>query len=107
MKRMIKILAISMVIGGILAAVLAGTVLAAGPSGGLKTEQEDCQDSGWGNGQGLGFGPTLKVAELLKLTPEEIREQRQDGKSLAQIAVSANVTKEALINFIMAEKKKP
>jgi hypothetical protein len=106
MKRMIKILAISLVIGGILAAVLAGTVLAAGPAGGPKTAQEDCGAAGLVNGNGLGFGPDSEIADLLGMTPEEIREQRQDGKSLADIALSFNgTTEQELINIIMAEKK--
>jgi hypothetical protein len=104
MKRMIKILAISLVIGGILAAVLAGTVFAAGPSGGQNTARGAGEESGWG-GRGLGFGPDKAVSELLGMTPEEIREQRQAGKSLVEIAATGNITEEALINAIMADKE--
>jgi hypothetical protein len=104
MKKIIKILAISMVIGGILAAVLAGTVFAAGPSGGQNRAAKAGEDAGWGNSRGLGFGPDKAVAELLGMTPEVIREQRLAGKSLVEIAATGNITEKNLIDAIMAEK---
>jgi len=105
MKRMIKILAVSLVIGGILAAVLAGTVLAAGPSGGQTTTTEPGEVSGWHHSRGLGFGSGSAAAELLGMTPEEIREQRQAGKSLVEIARDRGIDEATLINAIMAEKR--
>lgn len=95
MKKIWKVLAISMVLAGVLVAVLAGTVLAQGPQGSANT----C-------GAGRGTGSALdEVSQLTGLTPEQIQEQREAGKSLVQIAATKNVTEEALINAIMAEKK--
>jgi len=42
-----------------------------------------------------------EVTGLLGLTPEQICEQRQDGKSLAQIAESQGVSEEALVDAIL------
>jgi len=94
MKKRWKILAISGALAIIMAAVLAGTVLAAGPQGSWP-----------GCGMGQAGGSAMdEVSKLLGLTPEQIQEQRQAGKSLVQIAAANNVTEEALIEVIMAEK---
>jgi hypothetical protein len=45
------------------------------------------------------------VSQLLGLTPEQIHEQRLAGKSLLQIAQEKGVSKEALVNAILAAKK--
>jgi hypothetical protein len=95
MKRMWKVLVISMVIAGILATVLAVTISAAGPNK---------NSSGSAYGQ-MGGSVLDEVSQLLGLTPEQIREQRQAGQSLVQIAAAKNVTEDALIDAIMAEKQ--
>jgi hypothetical protein len=45
------------------------------------------------------------VSKLLGLTPEQIHEQRLAGKSLVQIAQEKGVSKDALVNAILAAKK--
>jgi hypothetical protein len=95
MKRMWKVLVISMVIAGILATVLAVTISAAGPNK---------NSSGSAYGQ-MGGSVLDEVSQLLGLTPEQIQEQRQAGQSLVQIAAAKNVTEDALIDAIMAEKQ--
>jgi hypothetical protein len=96
MKKIWKVLVISMVIAGILAAVLAVTISAAGP-----------RNNSSNSASGQGGGSVLDdVSQLLGLTPEQIQEQRQAGKSLVQIAATKNVSEEVLIKAMMAEKQK-
>jgi hypothetical protein len=95
MKKIWKVLVISMVIAGILATVLAVTISAAGP-----------HNNSSGSTYGQGGGSVLDdVSQLLGLTPEQIQEQRQAGQSLVQIADARNVTEEALIKAIMADRQ--
>jgi hypothetical protein len=95
MKKMWKVLVISMVIAGILATVLAVTISAAGPSNNSR-----------GIPSGQGGGSIIdEVSDLLGLTPEQIQEQRQAGQSLVQIAATKNVSEEALIKAIMADRQ--
>ncbi len=92
-RKLLKVLLISMVLAGVLATVLVVTVAAAGPQG-----------KGTGSGQ-TGSSTIDVVSKLLGLTPEEIQAERQAGKSLVQIAAVKNVTEEALVNAIMADKE--
>jgi hypothetical protein len=95
MKKMWKVLVVSMVIAGILAAVLAVTISASGP-----------RNNSSGSTSWQGGGSVLDdVSKIIGLTPEQIQEQRQAGKSLVQIAATRDVTQEALIKAIMAEKQ--
>ena len=45
------------------------------------------------------------VSELLELSPEEIREERESGKSLVEIAEEQGVSEDALTEAIMAAPK--
>ena len=45
------------------------------------------------------------VSELLGLSPEEIREEHESGKSLVEIAEEQGVSEDALIEAIMAAPK--
>jgi hypothetical protein len=92
-------------VAGLLVAVIAIPVLAAGPNGARGATNPAVSQTGCGNYQGLGLGPDQEVATLLGLTQEQIREQRQAGKSLVQIAAIQNVTEETLLNTIMAENQ--
>jgi hypothetical protein len=108
-RRILKVLVISLVLAGLLAAVLAITVAAAGPrandmsatvrAAGLRGNAGDTC-----SGQ-VGSTTIDVVSQLLGLTPEQIQAERQAGKSLVQIAAAKNVTEEALINAIMADKQ--
>jgi hypothetical protein len=93
--KIFKVLAISMVLAAVMVGVLAGTAFAAGPQGGSA-----------GNSQGQVGGPSVDaVAKLLGLTPEQIQAERQAGKSLVQIAAAQNVTEDALVQAVMAERQ--
>lgn len=105
MKNGFKKLAIAGIIAGVLVVALAGTILAAGPSGGRDTSTGLSGYSGCGNGLGLGSGPEESVADLLGMTQEQIREQRQAGKSLVQIAATNNISEETLVNAITADRQ--
>jgi hypothetical protein len=93
MRKVLKVLLVSMVLAGVLATALAVTVAAAGPQG-----------NGTGSVQ-TGSSTIDVVSKLLGLTPEQIQEQRQAGKSLLQIAATKNVTEVALVDAIMADKE--
>jgi len=108
------------VLVGALAALLAGTALAAGPA------TPPAQGFGPGNGihtPGTGYAPGMgaggmtrrgapewagqpdEVEALLNMTDEQIRAERLAGKSLAQIAADAGSSEETLIDTILDAKK--
>ena len=114
MKKLILVA----VLAGALAALLAGTALAAGPV------TPTPQGFGPGNGihaPGTGYGPgtagTMRrgapawagqpeeVEALLGMTEEQIHTERLAGKSLAQIAASKNVSADKLVITILEAKK--
>jgi len=125
MKRFILIA----VLVGALAALLAGTALAAGPvtlpaqgfgqgmgmratSAGSVAPDADhpCgMGAGMAGEQGRGApawaGQPDEVAKLLGMTAAEIQTARQAGTSLAQIAESKNVSEDVLISTILEAKK--
>jgi hypothetical protein len=125
MKRFILIA----VLVGALAALLAGTALAAGPvtppaqgfgpgmgmraAAAGSTVPDADHPCGMGAGmageQGRGkpawAGQPDEVAELLDMKAEDIQAQRQAGTSLADIAKSKNVSPEKLISTILEAKK--
>jgi hypothetical protein len=110
-----------------LAALLAGTALAAGPTpptaqgfgpgNGIHTPGTGLTTPGTGYGPGMGAGGMMgrgapawagepeEVEALLGMTDEQIHAERQAGKSLAQIAVSKNVTEDKLISTMVEAKK--
>jgi hypothetical protein len=127
MKRVILIA----VLVGALAALLAGTALAAGPVNppaqgfgpgmGMRaaaagsTAPDADHPCGMGAGmageQGRGMpawaGQPKEVATLLGMTSEQIQAQRLAGKSLVQIAADKNptISEDELISTILAAKK--
>ncbi len=112
-----------------LAALLAGTALAAGPAtpmaqgfgpgNGIHTPGTGMTTPGTGYGSGMGMGASgimgrgapawagepEEVATLLGMTDEQIQAERLAGKSLAQIAASKNVSEDKLIGTILDAKK--
>ncbi|MCL5961728.1 MAG: hypothetical protein M1358_20845 [Chloroflexi bacterium] len=54
-----------------------------------------------GAGMSMGGYDLLKIADLLKTTPQDITTQRQAGKSLVQIATAKGVSEDELINAIV------
>lgn len=110
-----------------LAALLAGTALAAGPmtptaqgfgpGNGIHTPGTGMTTSGTGYGPGMGAGGMMgrgapewageseEVATLLGLTAEQIQADRLAGKSLAQIAAGKSISGETLIKTILDAKQ--
>jgi hypothetical protein len=121
MKRFILIA----VLVGALAALLAGTALAAGPvtppaqgfgpGMGIHTPGTGMTTSGTGMGPGgmVGRGAPAwagqpdEVATLLDMSAEDIQAERLAGKSLVQIAADKNptVSEDELISTILEAKK--
>jgi hypothetical protein len=116
------------VLVGVMAALVAGTALAAGPA------THRAQGFGPGNGMGTwntqdtapnaaspcgmaaggmvrrgapewAGGATEEIAALLGMTEDQIQAERQAGKSLVQIAASKGISEETLISTIIDAKK--
>ena len=106
MRKNLKWL-IAAVVAGLLVMAIAIPVFAAGPngvnSGNTAPGTQSC--CGNGNRRGSGEGISEAVVTLLGMSREEIQEQRQAGESLVQIAGSKDISEEALINAILAEKQ--
>ena len=102
MKKGFKVLGLTLGVVAIMALTLGGTVFAD------TSEETDvqtyCAGYGWHSFQGEGAVCSETVSELLGLTPEELCELRQEGKSLAEIAAEQGVTVDELVEAIMAEK---
>ncbi len=65
-------------------------------------QEEILPTSGWGHLR-AGMGALSEaISDLLGLTPEEIRTEREAGKTLAEIANEQGITDEALIEAIVA-----
>ena len=106
MRKNLKWL-IAAIVAGLLVMAIAIPVFAASPNGANSGTPTPTTQPGYGNGYcgGLGTGTSDAVTNLLGMTQEQIQEERQAGKSLVQIAADKNVTEEALINAIMAQKQ--
>ncbi len=102
MKKGLKVLGLAVGVAAIMALTLGGVVSADTPE---ETDvQTYCAGYGWHGLQGEGVACSEIVSELLGLTPEELCELRQEGKSLAEIAAEQGVTVDELVEAIMAEK---
>ncbi len=94
---------IAAVVAGLLVMAITIPALAAGPTG--TPNPTNTGGPGWGNGGGPGSMMDDVITKLLGMTAEQIQEQRQAGKSLAQIAATKNISEDTLINTILAERK--
>ena len=105
MKKIFGKFTLAVLIAGLLIVAVAGTILAAGPTGtgNNSTGTTACTNCGGGFGQGAGVDEA--VTKLLGMTEEQIQAERQAGKSLVQIAATKNVSETALINAVMADKQ--
>ena len=103
MSKRFKLMTISMVLIGVLAATFTGAALAAGPPEVDDEEQNYC-GAGWGGWQG-GATCSETVGDLLGLTHEEIEAQRHEGKSMVEIAAAQGVTEDTLVEAILAAKQ--
>jgi hypothetical protein len=102
MKKGLKLLGLAVGVVAIMALTLSGTVFADTPED--TDTQAYCAGNGWHGFHGEGATCSETVSELLGLTPEELCDLRQEGKSLADIAAEHDITVEALVEAIMAEK---
>jgi hypothetical protein len=101
---------IGVIVAGVLVLAIAVPTLAAGPNGTAtptpNATTPPCGNcNGVGYGQGFGGGMDDAVTKLLGMTEEQIQAQRQAGKSLVQIAATKNISEDALINAIVADRK--
>ena len=76
-----------------------------GPGNTGNVAQDCWGEPGEGGYHGHGAIHSDTVSELLGLTPEEIQVQRQEGKSLVEIAATQGVTEDALVDAITAAKE--
>ncbi|MBI2934324.1 MAG: hypothetical protein HYY29_02015 [Chloroflexi bacterium] len=112
MKKLAVILALAVtVLGGLFfgAPALAASVFGVGPNqvGPAAGDEWGCPMMGDGTGQaGAYITPDLqRIAAFLGLAPEDLRTQLQSGKSLAQIAQGKNITRQALLDAVLAPVK--
>ncbi len=105
MGKRFKLLAISLITAGILAATITGVAFADDPVGGDAEVEAYC-GQGCGGYHGHGAICSETVSELLGLTHEEIEAQRHEGKSLVEIAEIQGVSEDALVEAILDAKSK-
>jgi len=98
-KAKLGILAVS--VAAVLALSLGTVAMAAGPN--------NTDSKGACFGLGAGFSRqgicSDEVCTLLGLAPEEIREMRQEGNSLVEIAADKGISEQQLVEAIMAARK--
>ena len=101
MGKRSKLVIIAASVAVVLALSVVSVAAAAGPN--------NTNDGGVRWGQGAGFGGQGiccdAVCGLLGLTPEEIQTQRNEGKSLVQIAAIKGVSEQQLVEAIMSARK--
>lgn len=100
MNRKIKLLVMAVLIAALVASLAGSVVAASGPNN---------SGSGIYCGQGAGFGGqnnnTDVICGLLGITPDKLQSQRQEGKSIVQIAAEKGFSEEQVVEAIMAERK--
>ena len=103
MGKRVKLLAVALVATSLLVVSVAGVALAQGPAD--TDDMPAYCGQGWGRSHGQEAICSETLSELSGLTPEEIQAQRQEGKSLVEIAAAQGVSEDALVEAIMAAKK--
>ena len=92
MSKKLKLLTIAIAVVGIVALSIGGVALA-----------NDAQDEGKAFHTRMGkAGHFGLISEVLGLTPEEIKSQLQDGKTMADIAAAQGFTEEELKDAMLA-----
>ena len=102
MKKGLKLMGLALGVVALMAVILGGTVFADTPED--AGTQSYCGGYGWHGFRGEEATCSETVSELLGLTPEELCDLRQEGKSLAEIAAEQGVTVDELVAAVMAEK---
>ncbi len=93
MSKKVKVLVATLAVAALLVATFASTALAHDPA----------DDTGHHHGHGVIYSET--VSDLLGLTPEEIQAERQEGKSLVEIAAAQGVSEDELVEAIIAAEE--
>ena len=101
MTRRLKLLGLSLGVVALLALTVGSTVFA-DTSEGDDSIQAYCAGYGFHGEEGVCVDA---ASELLGLTHEEICEQRQEGKSLVEIATAQGISEDELVEAIMATKR--
>jgi hypothetical protein len=102
MKKGLKLLGLAVGVMALMVLTLGSTVFADTPE---ETDtQSYCGGYGWHGFQGEGAVCSETVSELLGITPEELCDLRQEGKSLAEVAADKGIAVDELVEAIMAEK---
>jgi hypothetical protein len=86
------------------AAIGIGAAVASAATPPVTGNTADCSGAG---GAGWRFGGAVvdeAVTRVLEMTADEVRDLRQEGQSLVEIAAARNVTPEALVAAIMEHK---
>ncbi len=94
--------------GAMISAGVAFPALAAGPTPTATPTAGTayCQQGAFGGGRWSGaFSALEPVAKLLGLQPADVAAERQDGKSLAQIAQTKGVSEDKLVETILADRE--
>lgn len=104
MTKRAKIWMIALAVAGLLAASITGIALAADPATTDDYEAKHWEQPGWGHFHRHRVIWSESMSELLGLTPEEIQAQRQEGKSLTEIAADQGVSEDELVAAILADR---
>ena len=107
MSKKVKVLIATLAVAALLVAAFASTALAHDPADvDAAAGQDWCGQTGWGHHHGHGVIYSETVSELLLgLTTEEIQAERQEGKSLVEIAAAQGVSEDELVEAIMAAEE--
>ncbi len=103
MGKRVKLLVVALVATSLLVISVAGVALAQEPAD--TDDMPAYCGLGWDHSHGQEAICSKTVSELSGLTPEEIQAQRQEGKSLVEIAAAQGVSEDALVEAIMEVKK--
>src|SRR3990172_8383522 len=94
-----------LLVGALVAVLSLGTI--AGISFAADKESTSTAAKGFVNGcRGFVGGAMTELSKLLGLTPEEIVQQRSEGKSLADIAKDQKVDKDKVVSTMMDAREK-
>ena len=105
MSRRFKLLAAALAIVALLAIGLTSVAFADSPQATGDAASTSGARHGWGPCPGIGFPMSTAVSDLLRLTPQQNKEQQHQGKSLVQIAAAQGVDETILTNAVLAAEK--
>ncbi len=104
MRKRTKMLIAILALAGTMVISFGGAALAHGPWDADDEATQDYGQMGWGHHHGGGAIWSEDVGDLLGLTAEEILAQRQEDKSLVEIAAAQGVSEDTLVEAILAAR---